>query len=185
VTDFSLHPFPTDCQIPGIEISGRIDRHDDLLSIEYLVRGDLDSVAIDPPTALPTRKLELWTTTCFEFFIGKVGAPNYWEFNLSPGGDWNVYILDDYRQGLRSEKRFTSLPFEIVRTADCLRLSLEFNLSKITPIEADLDRSNRPELEVAITAVIKSTQTEISYWALTHTGTEADFHRRDSFTIEL
>jgi hypothetical protein len=177
MSNFNLHPFPTDSIIPQIEISGRIDRFNHLLSIEYLVQGDLGAVSIDPPTDSPARKLELWTATCFEFFIGVVGSPNYWEFNLAPTGDWNVYALDDYRQGLRSEITFGALPFTIDRSASSLKLNLEFDLSKL--IEPDL------KLEVAITAVIKSTQAEISYWALTHTGTEADFHRRDSFTIDI
>ena len=177
MSSFKLQPFPTDIIIPQIDISGQIDRVDNLLSIEYLVQGELDRVEVDPPTDSPTRKLELWTANCFEFFIGVAGLPNYWEVNLAPTGDWNVYALDDYRQGLRPEIAFGSLPFTIDRSANSLRLNLKFNLSKI--IERNL------KLEVAITAVIKSTQNEISYWALTHAGTEADFHRRDSFTIEL
>ncbi len=176
MSNFQLHPFPTDSIIPQIEISGQLDRNDDLLSIEYLVQGELDRVSIDPPSLLPTRKLELWATTCFEFFIGVASSPNYWEVNLAPTGDWNVYALDGYRQGLRPEIAFGSLPFTIDRS-DNLRLNLGFDLSQI--IKTDL------KLEVAITAVIKSTQNEISYWALTHTGTEADFHRRDSFTIDI
>jgi hypothetical protein len=177
VSDFSLHPFPVAGMTPQLEISGRIDRHDDSIAIEYLLQGDLDSVSINPPSATPTRKLELWTDTCFEFFMGVVGDRRYWEFNLAATGDWNVYALDDYRQGLRDEIAFASLPFTIDRTANSLQLKLEFDLGKM--IKPDL------KLEMAITAVIKSTQNEISYWALTHTGTEADFHRRDSFSIKL
>jgi hypothetical protein len=177
MSSFKLQPFPTDIIIPQIEISGQIDLNDDLLSIEYLLQGELDRVSIDPPSLLPTRKLELWTTTCFEFFVGVAGSPNYWEFNLAPTGDWNVYALDDYRQGLRPEIAFGSLPFTIDRSANSLRLNLALDLSHI--IKTDL------KLEVAITTVIKSTQDEISYWALTHTGTEADFHRRDSFEIDI
>jgi hypothetical protein len=177
MSSFKLQPFPTDSPIPQIDISGQIDRSVDLISIEYLVQGDLDRVSIDPPSLLPTRKLELWTATCFEFFVGVAGSPNYWEVNLAPTGDWNVYALDDYRQGLRPEIAFGSLPFEIDRSANSLRLNLAFDLSQI--IKTDL------KLEVAITTVIKSTQNKISYWALTHTGAEADFHRRDSFTIDI
>jgi hypothetical protein len=177
MSSFKLQPFLTDIITPRIDISGQIDRVDRFLSIEYLVQGDLDRVSIDPASLSPTRKLELWTATCFEFFIGVAGSPNYWEVNLAPTGDWNVYALDDYRQGLRPEIAFGSLPFEIDRSANSLRLHLAFDLSQI--IKTDL------KLEVAITTVIKSTQNKISYWALTHTGTEADFHRRDSFTIDI
>jgi hypothetical protein len=177
MSSFKLQPFPTDIIIPQIEISGQIDLNDDLLSIEYLLQGELDRVSIDPPSLLPTRKLELWAATCFEFFIGVASSPNYWEVNLAPTGDWNVYALDGYRQGLRPEIAFGSLPFTIDRSANSLRLNLALDLSQI--INAD------SKLEVAITTVIKSTQDEISYWALTHTGTEADFHRRDSFEIDI
>jgi hypothetical protein len=177
MSSFKLQPFPTDSPIPQIDISGQIDRSGNFLSIEYLLQGNLSNVAIDPPAHLPARKLELWTSTCFEFFIGVAGSPNYWEFNLAPTGDWNVYALDDYRQGLRPEISFGSLPFRIDRLVNSLRLNLAFDLSKI--IKTDL------KLEVAVTTVIKSNQDKISYWALTHAGTEADFHRRDSFTISL
>jgi hypothetical protein len=40
-------------------------------------------------------------------------------------------------------------------------------------------------LEVAISAVIKLRSGNVTCWALTHPGPEADFHRRDSFIIEL
>ena len=36
-----------------------------------------------------------------------------------------------------------------------------------------------------IAAVIKLAGGELTYWALTHPGPAADFHRRDSFVVEL
>ena len=101
MSNFSLIPFASDA-LPTIEIVGNIDRADNILSIEYQLLGDLDSVAIASPAVAPSRKFELWESTCFEFFIGVLGDRNYWEFNLSPSGDWNVFHLDDYRQGLRN-----------------------------------------------------------------------------------
>jgi hypothetical protein len=175
---FVLHPFPTDRILPAIEISGQIERHEQIFSIEYRLQGDLDAVIIAPAAIEPIRKSELWLATCFEFFIGIPGHPSYWEFNLSPSGDWNVFHLDDYRQGLRDEAAFISLPVTIDRGVDSLGLRLEFNLDRIISI----DNNN---LEVAVTTVIKSTQNEISYWALIHTGQDADFHRRDSFLINI
>ena len=132
---------------------------------------------IPPPATAPSRKFGLWEATCFEFFIGGVGDRNYWEFNLSPSGDWNVFHLDDYRQGLRDEIAFTSLPFAVDRSANSLTLKLAVDLSQIISIDR--------ELEVSVTAVINSTQAEVSYWALTHCGDEADFHLRDSFVIKI
>jgi hypothetical protein len=176
MSNFTLHPFPTDRLLPQIEILGRIDRHDRILSIEYQLLGDLDAVAIPAPAVAPSRKFHLWEATCFEFFIGVPGDRNYWEFNLSPSGDWNVFHLDDYRQGLRDETAFSSLPLTIERQPNSVVLRLEFDLSKII--------SAKQNIEIAVTTVVKSTQNELSYWALTHHGEEADFHRRDGFTIE-
>ena len=176
MTKFTLHPFPSDRILPQIEISGQIERNNHLLSIEYQLQGDLNSVIIAPSVMAPSRQFHLWETTCFEFFIGVPGDRHYWEFNLSPSGDWNVFCLDDYRQGLRDEIAFDSLPFTVDRTMNAVVLNLEFELSKIIPIDLNV--------EIAITTVIKSTQNDMSYWALTHSGKEADFHLRDSFTIE-
>ncbi len=176
MTDFKLQPFPTDRSLPTIEISGQIDRQDNRLSLKYHSIGDLDAVEIANPAASPTRKDRLWEATCFEFFLGIPGDRDYWEFNLAPSGDWNIFHLDDYRQGLREELAFTSLLFEIDRQPNLLSLNLEFDLIKIIAIGA---------IEVSVTTVIKSCDGEMSYWALKHCGREADFHLRDSFAIEL
>jgi hypothetical protein len=58
-----------------------------------------------------------------------------------------------------------------------LLLTLELDLSKFIPADQ--------ALEVAITAVIKPKDGDVTYWALSHSGSQADFHRRDSFIVEL
>jgi hypothetical protein len=177
MSNFTLQPLPGDSRLPEIEIGGKIDRDGGILSIEYQLVGNLTQLEIATPAASPTRKFHLWEATCFEFFVGSPGDRNYWEFNLSPAGDWNVFHLDDYRQGLRDELAFRSLPFKVEQAANSLSLALDFDLSKIISIEA--------QIEVSVTTVIKTFQGEISYWALTHSGSEADFHRRDSFMIKI
>jgi hypothetical protein len=176
MSTFSLQPFPDDRLLPTVEINGKIDRNGGILSIEYQLIGDLTQVEIPPP-ASPIRKFELWEATCFEFFLGIPGDRDYWEFNLSPAGDWNIFHLDDYRQGLRNELAFTSLPFTVEQNANSLVLALEFDLSKIISVNQSI--------EISVTTVIKSIGGEISYWAVTHCGSEADFHRRDSFAIKM
>lgn len=167
---FSLQPFSS-TNVPDLKIVGNIARRSNTLAIRYQLLGIADLVI--PPTDIPTRKNELWAETCFEFFVGIKNSPRYWEFNLSPAGHWNVYRFEDYRQGMQAEKAFTSLPFSVQNQSDLL---LEFDLNKIVQGGA---------IEVAISAVIKSRNGEVSYWALTHCGTQADFHCRDSFIIEL
>jgi hypothetical protein len=182
---FTLVPFTSEISLPQIELSGWIDRNEELLSIEYHLQGDLNLVTIDPLAIAPSRQPELWQDTCFEFFIGVPGDRNYWEFNLSPSGDWNVFQLDDYRLGLREEAAFSSLPFSVKRQANSLVLRLKFDLSKIISIDSLSERLRQRDLEISVTTVIKSTQDEISYWALTHKGKEADFHLRDSFILKI
>ena len=177
MTEFKLIPFGSSDSLPNIELNGKIDRQNELLSISYQLQGDLSAIAIDPFNNSPRRKFELWSTTCFEFFIGIPGNSEYWEFNLAPTGDWNVFHLDNYRQGLQNELAFTSLPFKIDRQANSLLLTLTLDLNKIIPTER--------EIEISVTTVIESNQHEISYWALTHPSTEPDFHRRDSFAIKI
>jgi len=58
-----------------------------------------------------------------------------------------------------------------------LRLSLKLDLDKIIPADQ--------ALKIGISTVIKTINSEITYWALTHPGPRADFHRRDSFIVEL
>jgi hypothetical protein len=175
--NFQLQPFPTTDSLPEIEIIGSLDRSNEILSIEYQLIGDLAAIEITNLSTTPTRKFALWEHTCFEFFLGVPGAREYWEFNLAPSGDWNVFHLDDYRQGLRDELAFTSLPVKIDLRANLLSLRLEFDLSKIISIAQ--------KIEVSIAAVIEPMHYEISYWAVNHSGSAADFHRRDSFILKI
>jgi hypothetical protein len=177
IINFALQPFPTASNVLHIEINGRVNRKDDILSIEYQLFGDLNAISIAPPASTPSRQFHLWEATCFEFFIGIPGDANYWEFNLSPSGNWAVFALNDYRQGLRDELAFASLPFKVDRYPNYITLSIEFDLSELILAEQDL--------EMSVTTVIKSSQDELSYWAINHRGKEADFHLRDSFSIKL
>jgi hypothetical protein len=139
--------------------------------------GPLAALVIPVPVGNPVRKNALWEETCFEFFLGGKDSDRYWEFNLSPAGHWNVYCFASYRQGMQEEPAFTSLPLSVQSQPDVLRLSTEVDLEKLIPAEQVLN--------VAISAVIKTMHGGITYWALTHPGPQPDFHRRDSFIIEL
>jgi hypothetical protein len=172
-----LKPFPSDRSVPPIEISASVNRDRHILSIEYQLHGDLNTLIIPAQTTTPTRKSLLWENTCFEFFVGVPGSPDYWEFNLSPAGDWNIFHLDNYRQGLREELAFRSLGFDVSMEQNLLLLKLLVNLEGIIPAQQDL--------EISVATVIESQLGEISYWAITHSGDTADFHLRDSFTLKI
>ena len=174
---FSLKSFLSAGLLPYLKITGNIVRHSKILTLSYAFLGPLIEVVIPAPADIPARKIALWEETCFEFFLGAKNSEQYWEFNLSPAGHWNVYRFKSYRQGMQEEAAFTSLPFSVERQSDALRLSLKLDLGKIILTDQ--------KLKVGISAVIKPVNGELTYWALTHKGPEADFHRRDSFILEL
>lgn len=175
--NFSLHPFNLTNSLSDLKITGSIARNVNKLTIYYALLGDFTKVEIPTPAELLKRKYELWEETCFEFFVGIKNSPDYWEFNLSPAGHWNVFHLENYRQGLQEEMIVTSLPFSVEQKSDVLLVDLEVDLDRFISAEQSL--------EVGITTVIKSKEGNLSYWALTHCGEEADFHRRESFVVEL
>ena len=184
MTHFSLIPFPDNCPHPEIEITGQIEQFNQQLSITFLLTGEIEKIAIAPADPNPSRRNELWQTTCFEFFLALKGSPKYWEFNLSPAGHWNIYRFDDYREGMAEELAFQALPFLVKIKPDSLTLSLSLDLETII--------SSTQALEVGITTVIQSNindliseKNSITYWALTHVGKEADFHQRKSFILNF
>jgi hypothetical protein len=173
---FALIPYPAP-NIPAIEIKGRVSRHDNILSIHYMVNGNIEDILV-PALSTLARKDELWKMTCFEFFLAEPSSPEYWEFNLSPSGEWNVYHMDAYRRmGFREETSISQLPFEFKQSDNYFSLDITVDLTPILPSE--------PNIQLGITAIIQTKDGTEIYWALDHPGTQADFHLRESFLVNL
>ena len=174
---FILIPFPAN-DLPDINITGEIERREDQLSVRYHVKGNIASIKIPESSKMPMRKDDLWKMTCFEIFIALEEQTQYWEFNMSPSSNWNVYHMDAYRQvNMREEPLFKALPFTFHKTDDELKLDISINMSSILPLDQ--------KINIGVTAIIQTFDGSESYWALTHPGTQADFHIRDGFTIQL
>jgi hypothetical protein len=161
----------------GLAVEGRIARQGECLRVDYQVSDPAASLRIPPPAPAPRRRDELWQATCLELFLALPGQDSYREFNLSPSGDWAVYLLDGYRRGLRPDPAWTALPFTRQDEAGVLRL----NLATTLPPEL----AAAPQLEAAITAVLQHQDGRCDYWALRHPGPEADFHRREGFGLRI
>ena len=151
------------------------------LQLEYRLAwpaGDAAAeVLLAESKAAPQRRDQLWAHTCLELFIAIPGEKRYWEVNMAPNGDWAVYRLDDYRQGLRPEPQLAALPFQLHHQLGLLELQLHWNL----PAEL----AAAAELELGASAVIEHLDGEISYWALNHPAPQADFHNRQSFALRV
>lgn len=174
---FSLQPFPGTPAVSDFSISGQMTRVGTGLQLLYRLVGPLEELIIPVASESPQRRDELWQGTCFECFLAVKGLPEYWEFNLSPAGDWNVYHFSYPRQGMENEATFNALPYQCQVLSDGLSLLLEVDLvNLIRPGDC---------LEVALTTVLEHRSQQKSYWALVHPGSEPDFHRRDSFILTL
>jgi hypothetical protein len=155
-----------------------IERTTTLLSLRWVVGGAVTSVRMPTRAAAPRRADDLWTHTCFEAFIGAAGSEAYWEINVSPSGDWNVYRFDGYRRGMRPETRLTAV--SALERASCGTVTLR----------AGIDLSSMPELahgglDTSLAAVLEATDGTLSYWSIVHGASRPDFHRRESFVLRL
>jgi hypothetical protein len=175
--DFRLIPFNSNTK-PDINITGTIDRSDNDLFIRYEISGEIDRIMLPSESTSPVRTHDLWKSTCFEFFIAMKDQPGYWEFNLSPSCDWNVYAMDAYRQvNMREEAALAQLPFRFQKTNARLFLDIAVDLTPI--IQTD------QVLQIGISAVVQTRDGQEIYWALAHPGTQADFHLRRGFILEM
>ena len=176
--EFRLVPFSTSSLDEAIDVRTMI-RWDDPISvlvIEFLVTGWIGSgLKIPPISDVAQRRVGLWETTCFECFLGASGQERYWEINLSPSGDWNIFRLDRYRENLREESIIETLPCWVETCGDRLIVGATLDIQKLGLC--------RDSIELSVTSVLEDTMGNIRYWAVAHAGAEADFHLRESFVI--
>ena len=119
------------------------------------------------------RQDNLWEHTCFEAFLARPGAEGYWEVNIAPNGDWNLYQFDDYRTGGVAEP--LAKPPEVrfsMNRVGC-RCTIQIPLQPWWP-SAEIP-------EIALTMVLEDRSSCLSYWALSHPADKPDFHDRRGF----
>jgi hypothetical protein len=161
------HPATPCAALRGITAS--IERRSDGLQLVYTLEGEIGRLLVPAPR--PPRAAErLWQHTCCEAFVARSGSPGYWEFNLSPSGEWAAYEFKRYREGAAT----AGFAVDITVSHGAGRLTL----AACIPFE---ERS----LRVGLSAVVEETGGALSYWALRHAPGEPDFHRDEAFALEL
>ncbi len=174
---FSLVPFPAP-HLPQVHATATIRLEKGLLSLDYRLSGDIGDVVIPPPSVNPQRRDELWKRTCFELFLAIPKLPQYWEFNFSPSGDWNLYRMDEYRRlGFREEASIQRLQVQAQKAAGGFVLNATVDLNPVLQ-PSDL-------VDAGIAAILQTKDGNETYWALTHPAPQADFHLRESFVLRL
>lgn len=118
----------------------------------------------------------LWQHTCCEAFIAAAGEAGYREFNFSPSGQWAAYAFAGYRSRLDFE--FPPTPPTVVFR----RAGESCELEAVVPA-AWLPPGRR--LRIGLAAVLESGDGGLEYRALAHPGERPDFHRPETFVVEL
>jgi hypothetical protein len=175
--DFILRPFPGTGFLEGPTLSGTVTRQAERLTVIYQLTDPNEDILLPERSDKSVRRIELWEETCFEFFLAEAHSSQYWEFNLSPKGDWNIFRFEAYRQGMMEEKTVVLLPFEVRKERTRFSLFLEFDGKMLFNLQTSW--------ELAVCAVLKTREGKKSYWALRHPGSKPDFHHREGFVITL
>lgn len=148
------------------------------IALAYTLYGDLKHVSVPMPVA-PRPADGLWRHTCFEAFVGRVGAEVYHEFNFAPSGEWAAYAFRRYREG--SSPFAEDFDQKIGVQTDTDRLEL----NTVIPHAFLPAGPSEESLRLALSAVIEDQDGTLSYWALRHPPGEPDFHHPDAFALEL
>lgn len=148
-----------------------------IVDIAYELKGNIAEIVIPDIKTNPERLNKLWEQTCFEFFIGEKSKNNYYEVNLSPSKDWNVFAFDDYRKGKRDEIAVKQVKITIKKTNKTFKLSTSLDFSELI---------NSKEIMLGISAMIYKKSEKKQYWAIKHSGDKPDFHTKEHYlTIKL
>jgi hypothetical protein len=161
-------------------ITARVSRTPGKLSVSYVLDGDLKRLRVPVPQA-PRMADRLWEHTCCEIFIACKGKPAYYEFNLSPSGEWAACAFDGYRSPRAGKSRAEEPAPRITvrRTASRLELDAEIGIDRLPAFH-----SSAP-LSLALSAVMEDIGGALSYWALRHPPGKPDFHHAEAFALHL
>jgi hypothetical protein len=159
-------------------IQARLSRRQDgAIAITYALEGQISRLCL-PARSAPSRVHGLWQHTCFEAFISVEAAPEYYEFNFAPSGEWAAYAFQSYRES--GPMLQASDPQITVRTStDHFELDALICGEFLSALPMDA------RVLLGLSAVIEEDDGVVSYWALQHPPGAPDFHHASAFALEL
>jgi hypothetical protein len=139
------------------------------IKLKSTLSGPVDQLVFDQ-SASPSATDNLWQKTCFEFFGQKKDSAEYLEWNFSPGGDFQRYFFNDYRDQITSASAPTldSLTIKWSKATSFLQVEIEVDL------EYEIEK-------LQICWVIQTLEQSTSYWAIKHSSPKPDFHNSKAF----
>lgn len=151
------------------------------LLLRYDVLGDMARLRI-PEAVTPGAADGLWQHTCLEAFMALPGEQAYREFNFSPSGQWAAYRFSAAR--VRQAHDDAAQPV-VTPALSCHQTTRTLQLEAWLPSHAlPAARAGQPLL-IGLSAVIETTDGQLSYWGLHHPGERPDFHHPGARTLSL
>lgn len=170
-----LRPFATAAPSWGLRLEAAATRAGGILEVGFRMAGETAGIV---PACAPgpgSRRDGLWRDTCFEAFVAVAGEARYLEANLAPTRDWNVFLFDGYRLGMRVDAASSDPSRTTAQDDGTITARFGLPLASLAPGDR--------VLEVGLAAVIRHEDGRLGYWALSHPGDRPDFHRREGFLL--
>lgn len=158
-----------------VDITGELSVEPTRIQVRFNLGGEIHLLSYPELKSDVARADELWKTTCFEVFMKLVDQAAYWEYNLSPSGDWNVYRFQAYRQQQQREASITHIDIDVKKSDHKLQ-----TLTASLPLPPVL--RDQP-LCLGVSSVVEDKQGHKHFYALNHVAAKPDFHDHKSFTI--
>lgn len=177
---FEIIPFQENNVIDWIR--GEFEIREQEISISYQLSGKISEIFWPDQQVSTTREVGLWEHTCLEFFIGPTTTSNYWEFNLSPNGNWNCFSFSDLRCDRQESEALVLVSFSSEFAEDNATCTARIRCNDIS-LEA---------IRIGVSAVIEH-EFGLFYYALAHRsstkraltqgGKTPDFHARENHLL--
>lgn len=173
-TDFMIHAA---IEIGSVEAAEGVLLHYRIQARDEATFGRIRDLETTLEEVISERVHGLWEDTCFECFFAGNGT-EYFEFNGTADGRWNLFHFDSYRSGMKeSAVPVGSEPSLLaVEKTQCIMTLTWFIPFLVLPTVDD-------EIRAGLTVVL-ACDTRNSYWAIKHLGDQADFHRPGSFLAQ-
>lgn len=169
-----LQPHPATAALAVRELAAEVCvLADGSLRLTYRLSGDMQALRLPPP-GHRRRRHGLWRHTCFEAFVA-LDDTAYLEWNFSPGGAWQLYRMRAYRAP-------DTPPRTVAPRMVSARAPAGYALRVHIPSPAGCDDAR---LRLGLSAVLRTRDGVLTYWALRHPAERPDFHHPDGFTLSI
>lgn len=144
-----------------------------LINLGFWLTDPLQCVEWPQPVTGHPRQNFLWEQSCYEIFIGVKDQDMYREINLSPSHAWQAYQFEEYRYPEQIPP-LAATDIELIQLKKThYGLNATLDLSQFMHEQ----KLNWSEIYVGLTAVLKTSQ-KTYYFAMQHSGPQADFHNK-------